>query len=87
MQCTGKRLPEWGFQQYEVVTDKAVDGSQTVWTLEDLQVRDGGNQTRDEEEAIKNEWMSRRPSSQPADESNLPESYTFLEKFFEIQVL
>ncbi len=70
-----------------MVTDKAVDSSQTVWTLEELQVRDGRNESKEEEEAIKNEWMSRRRGSQPVDESNLIESYSFLEKFFEIQVL
>ena len=84
-QCTGKRLPEWAFQQYEVVTDKAVEGSQTVWTMEDLQVARGNNETRDEEEAIKNEWISQKQASQSA-EVTVSGSYSFLEKYLEIQV-
>ncbi len=85
-QCTGKRLPEWAFQQYEVVTDKAVEGSQTVWTMEDLQVVRGNNETRDEEEAIKNEWISQKQANQNV-EFTVSDSYSFLEKYLEIQVM
>ncbi|XP_064395458.1 protein O-mannosyl-transferase 1-like isoform X2 [Halichondria panicea] len=82
--CTGKRLPEWAFQQYEVVTDKAVEGSQTIWTMEDLQVVRGDNKTRDEEEAIKKEWISQKQANQNV-EFTVSDSYSFLEKYLEIQ--
>ena len=36
LQCTGKRLPEWAFQQYEVVTEKEVGSSSNVWSLDEI---------------------------------------------------
>ena len=36
LQSTGKRLPEWAFQQYEVVTEREITSSSTVWTIDDV---------------------------------------------------
>ena len=77
-QSTGKRLPEWGYQQYEVsqtfyqqvgnpsplilllpllspsqvVTDRAVEGSQVWWVMEELKAPAAmsRNTTREKEE-------------------------------------
>ena len=36
VQTTGKRLPEWGFKQYEVVTGKTADTLSSLWFMDDL---------------------------------------------------
>ena len=36
VQTTGKRLPEWGFKQYEVVTSKTADTLGSLWFMDDL---------------------------------------------------
>ena len=63
-----------------------VDGSQTLWQLEDLQTTESGNETEEEDEAIKNEWLNRKQASIKASAGSSTESYSFLEKYFEIQV-
>ena len=63
-----------------------VDGSQTLWQLEDLQTPESGNETKEEDEAIKREWMNRKQASMKANAGSTTESYSFLEKYFETQV-
>ena len=50
VQSTGKKLPEWAFQQYEVVTDRAVESSAAVWTLDDITLPHTDNTSLWEEE-------------------------------------
>ena len=45
LQCTGKRLPEWAFQQYEVVTEKDVSSTAAVWLLDDVILPSPSNAT------------------------------------------
>lgn len=90
MQCSGKRLPEWGFQQYEVVTDRVLQGSQVIWGIEDLSppnitagVR---NQSREEEEQEIRESLSRRVHLAQGGGDGGGAILSFWEKYFEIQV-
>jgi dolichyl-phosphate-mannose-protein mannosyltransferase len=34
-QFSGKQLPDWGFNQHEVVTDKVINQDDTVWNVEE----------------------------------------------------
>ena len=34
-QISGKQLPDWGFHQLEVVTDRVVNHEATVWNVEE----------------------------------------------------
>lgn len=36
MQSTGKRLPEWGFEQYEVVTEREIESTSVLWSIDDV---------------------------------------------------
>lgn len=45
VQCTGKRLPEWAFQQYEVVTEREAGSTTAVWSLDDLVLPTASNAT------------------------------------------
>lgn len=45
VQCTGKRLPEWAFQQYEVVTEREAGSTTAVWSLDDLLLPTASNAT------------------------------------------
>jgi dolichyl-phosphate-mannose-protein mannosyltransferase len=35
LKVTGKQLPEWGYNQYEVVTDRVLEQVDTVWNVEE----------------------------------------------------
>lgn len=83
MASTGKRLPEWAFQQYEVVTDRAVEGSQTVWVMEELTMPNGTNRTAMlQEEAELKKAVKKRLKSEESDEND---TMYFFEKYFELQ--
>ena len=60
-QCTGKRLPEWAFQQFEVVTDRTIEGNHALWLVDDLVVpvpgQQNGNETWKDEDAHLREGM------------------------------
>jgi dolichyl-phosphate-mannose-protein mannosyltransferase len=84
--CTGKRLPEWGFQQYEVATDRAVESSHTSWIMDDANNPTSTDDMLEEEEMLRNSTMNQYTpviQSQPPQDSNV--SYSFWEKYFEMQ--
>ena len=99
-QSTSKRLPEeWGFQQFEVVTDKGVDARQAWWRVDDLKFvnitqgtveRNESKRTREEEEqAIRKrieDMMDLANTKEEDDEEMGGRKLSFWEKYFEIQV-
>ena len=73
-----------------MVTDKAVDGGQTLWQVEELQLSNdtsASNVTREEEEReIKEGWVKKKGVASNREEKMVTGSLSFLEKYFEIQV-
>lgn len=35
LKFSGRQLPDWGFNQHEVVTDKLISQDDTVWNVEE----------------------------------------------------
>jgi len=35
LKFSGRQLPDWGFNQHEVVTDKIISQDDTVWNVEE----------------------------------------------------
>lgn len=35
MQFSGKQLPDWGFNQHEIVTDRVIHQDDTIWNVEE----------------------------------------------------
>lgn len=35
LKFSGKQLPEWGFNQHEVVTDRSIEQDDTIWNVEE----------------------------------------------------
>ena len=90
-QSTGKRLPEWGFQQYEVATDRTNEGIQAVWIVDELTIpkpHPSKNESRVEEEREIREQFQRdkQPSSFNSSERHGNSQLTFWDKYFEMQV-
>ena len=50
-QTSGKRLPEWGFKQFEAVTSKTADVLSSLWFIEDLIVP-GGREGTDQGDSL-----------------------------------
>ena len=92
-QSTGKRLPEWGFQQYEVATDRTSEGAhQAIWVIDELTVPKplpSKNESRAaEEKEIKEQFLQAR---QPRNLNTNANKHThtqlsFWDKYFEMQV-
>lgn len=86
MSCSGNRLPEWGFEQYEVVTDKAVDVSNTLWILDQIKPPNSTEEMLAEEEELRNASLTSQNKRQSRRErSNNTTPYSFWEKYFEMQ--
>ena len=72
------------------MTDKAVDGGQTLWQVEELQLSNQtstDNGTREEEEReIKEDWMRKKGTASNREEKMVEGTLSFLEKYFELQV-
>lgn len=50
VQSTGERLPEWGFQQYEVVTERDLESSSVLWSIDEVILPDTDDTALWEEE-------------------------------------
>lgn len=35
LKFSGRQLPDWGFRQHEVVTDKVIEQEDTIWNVEE----------------------------------------------------
>eukprot|EP00731_Ephydatia_muelleri_P024850 Em0016g1121a len=78
---TGKRLPEWGAQQYEVATDRAVEGGHTTWQVDTITPPALGANSTEEEEELKKALMEKYTS----EEEKVDTEMLFWEKLIELQ--
>lgn len=78
-------MPEWGFQQYEVVTEREFEGQRTVWVVEELKSANVTSSSREEEEEELRESYIKRLQREESGSRNV-EPLGFLDKYFEIQV-
>ena len=87
-------MPEWGFQQYEVVTDRTSDrAQQAIWVIDELTVpkpHPSKNESRvAEEKEVRERFLEDR---QPRSSSNATANrhthhqLSFWDKYFEMQV-
>ncbi len=86
MQCMSKRLPEWGFQQYEVATSKTGQPTHVLWGIEDLRPPNVSHTPHNwtlEEEEIR-ESLVRHASPEGGDGGGA--KLSFWEKYVELQV-
>jgi dolichyl-phosphate-mannose-protein mannosyltransferase len=88
--CTGKRLPEWAFQQYEVVTEKDVSSTAAVWLLDDVILPSPSNATAWAEEERLIREKAQNPGTESAksedEDDDSEETLNFFEKYIELQV-
>ncbi|XP_018024588.1 protein O-mannosyltransferase 1 [Hyalella azteca] len=57
LKFSGRQLPEWGFKQHEVVTDKIFDQEDVVWNVEEHRYSRTENQKEREKELISSEMI------------------------------
>ncbi|CAG0892996.1 unnamed protein product, partial [Cyprideis torosa] len=72
---TGKQLPDWGYNQYEVATDRELQKVDIVWNVEEHRYTKNQAQKDRERELIHQEFI-------PTHKTHL----SFLEKFLELQI-
>ncbi|CAI8024779.1 Protein O-mannosyltransferase 1, partial [Geodia barretti] len=88
--CTGKRLPEWAFQQYEVVTERDVSSTTAVWSLDDVVLPPPSNATAWAEEERLIREKAQNPGTGAAksedEDDDSQETLNFWEKYVELQV-
>ncbi|XP_063708877.1 protein O-mannosyltransferase 1 [Culicoides brevitarsis] len=72
LRFSGKQLPDWGFNQHEIVADKIIDQPDTVWNVEEHRYTKG---TEIASQIAKEEMIPMAPTR-----------LTFTEKFMEIQM-
>lgn len=74
LKYSGRQLPEWGFKQHEIVTDKAINQQDTIWNVEEHRYSRTDDKKERRSEIINSEMI-------PTERQNL----TFLDKFYELQ--
>lgn len=74
LKFSGRQLPDWGFRQHEVVTDKVIDQEDTVWNVEEHRYTRTEDKKEREREMIRQEMI-------PTERKNL----TFWSKLYELQ--
>uniref|UniRef100_A0A2P2I4Q6 Protein O-mannosyltransferase 1 n=1 Tax=Hirondellea gigas TaxID=1518452 RepID=A0A2P2I4Q6_9CRUS len=74
LKFSGRQLPEWGFKQHEVVTDKNLDQDDVVWNVEEHRYSRAEDKKERERELISSEMI-------PMERRNL----TFWSKLYELQ--
>ncbi|XP_034951544.1 protein O-mannosyltransferase 1 [Chelonus insularis] len=75
LKFSGRQLPEWGFNQHEVVADKIVEQADAVWNVEEHRYTKSEDQKQRERELINAEMI-------PLKATHL----TFWQKFIELQL-
>ncbi|CAG0881288.1 unnamed protein product [Darwinula stevensoni] len=75
LKLTGKQLPEWGYNQYEVVTDRVINQVDTIWNVEEHRYTKNQAQKDREREIVLHEMIPTEPTQ-----------LTFWEKFLELQI-
>ncbi|GIX90666.1 hypothetical protein CDAR_604962 [Caerostris darwini] len=71
---SGKQLPEWGFNQHEIVTDRVVNQDDTIWNVEEHRYTKKADQKERERDMGMAEFVPLQPTK-----------LTFLEKMWELQ--
>nr|CAD7260474.1 unnamed protein product [Timema shepardi] len=74
LKFSGRQLPDWGFNQHEVVTDRIVSQDDTVWNVEEHRYTKTEDQKDRERELVNAEMIPLRATS-----------LSFWEKFIELQ--
>lgn len=75
LRFSGRQLPDWGYNQHEVVADRMIDQLDTIWNVEEHRyTKTAGDQRDRERELVNAEMIPTNPTSLP-----------FFEKFIEIQ--
>ena len=62
LKFSGKQLPDWGFNQHEVVTDRLLDQEDTVWNVEEHRYTKETEQKDRERDMIKAEFVPLTPT-------------------------
>ncbi|XP_013793858.1 protein O-mannosyl-transferase 1-like [Limulus polyphemus] len=75
LKFSGKQLPEWGFNQHEVVTDRVIKQDDTVWNVEEHRYTKNADQKEREREMGMAEFVPLQPTQ-----------LSFFEKIWELQV-
>nr|XP_045592731.1 protein O-mannosyltransferase 1-like isoform X2 [Procambarus clarkii] len=74
LKFSGRQLPDWGFRQHEVVTDKLLDQEDTIWNVEEHRYTRNEDKKEREKDLLRSEMI-------PMERKNL----TFWNKLFELQ--
>ncbi|XP_055299560.1 protein O-mannosyltransferase 1 [Sitodiplosis mosellana] len=74
LRFSGRQLPDWGFNQHEIVADRNIDHMDSVWNVEEHRYTKTADQRERERQMVKAEMIPTKPTS-----------LTFFEKFMEIQ--
>lgn len=75
LKFSGRQLPDWGFNQHEVVADRLVDQTDSIWNVEEHRYTKSEDQKQRERELINAEMI-------PLQATTL----SFWEKFVELQI-
>ncbi|XP_017891392.1 protein O-mannosyltransferase 1 [Ceratina calcarata] len=75
LKFSGRQLPDWGFNQHEVVADRLVDQTDSIWNVEEHRYTKSEDQKQRERELINAEMI-------PLQATTL----SFWEKFQELQI-
>lgn len=73
LRFSGRQLPDWGFHQHEVVTDKELKNDDSIWNVEEHRYTKTEDQKEREMQFGQAEFVPLEPTS-----------LTFLEKFYEL---
>ncbi|KAK2587208.1 hypothetical protein KPH14_002951 [Odynerus spinipes] len=75
LKFSGRQLPDWGFNQHEIVADRLVDQSNSIWNVEEHRYTKNEDQKQRERELINAEMIPLRATT-----------LSFWEKFVELQI-
>ncbi|EFN88395.1 protein O-mannosyltransferase 1 [Harpegnathos saltator] len=75
LKFSGRQLPDWGFNQHEVVADRLADQSNSIWNVEEHRYTKSEDQKQRERELISAEMIPLQVTA-----------LSFWEKFAELQV-
>ena len=62
LQFTGKQLPDWAFNQHEIVTDKLINQDDTIWNEEEHRYTKLSDQKEREKDMIDAEFVPLAPT-------------------------
>lgn len=74
LRFTGRQLPDWGFNQHEIVADRNIDHMDSVWNVEEHRYTKTADQRERERQMVHAEMIPTKPTT-----------LTFFEKFMELQ--